>query len=186
MRLPGAPALAPRQLALDERVVAEDAAEIRSDTGELHRNLAHRYATIDTPRTKAVYGFLGALGWIELRGLRLRCKTDFAVIALSSLSDAPLDRSDNILLTAVGRADNTDATYNDARSRQYSKGRGPILAEVVEVDIALDTAVAGLKISAISTAGMICGPVQETLANGTLSFTLGGDFPSIYYLIQKI
>ena len=33
---------------------------------------------------------------------------------------------------------------------------------------------------------MICGPVQETLANGTLSFTLGGDFPSIYYLIQKI
>ena len=186
MRLPGAPALAPRQLALDERVVAEDAAEIRSDTGELHRNLAHRYATIDTPRTKAVYGFLGALGWIELRGLRLRCKTDFAVIALSSLSDAPLDRSDNILLTAVGRADNTDATYNDARSRQYSKGRGPILAEVVEVDIALDTAVVGLKISAISTAGMICGPVQETLANGTLSFTLGGDFPSIYYLIQKI
>jgi hypothetical protein len=33
---------------------------------------------------------------------------------------------------------------------------------------------------------MICGPVQEKLENGTLAFTLGGDFPSIYYLIQKI
>jgi hypothetical protein len=167
-------------------VVPEDATELRSDTGELYRNVKERYATIDTPRTKAAYGFLGAVGSLQLTGLRLRCRTDFAVIALSSLTDAPLDRSDNILLTAVGRADNTGATYNSNRTLQYSKGHGPILAEVIEVEIELDTTVTGLKISGINSEGMICGPVAEKLENGKLSFSLGGDFPTLYYLIQKL
>jgi hypothetical protein len=186
VRLPGAPALAPRQLGLSERVVPEDATELRSDTGELYRNIKQRFATIDTPRTKAAYGFLGAVGPLQLTGLRLRCRTDFAVIALSSLTDAPLDRSDNILLTAVGRADNTGATYNSNRTLQYSKGHGPILAEVIEVEIELDTTVTGLKISGINSEGMICGPVAEKLENGKLTFSLGGDFPTLYYLIQKL
>lgn len=186
MRLPGAPALAEKQLAITERAVPEDATELRSDTGELYRSIEQRYATIDTPRTKAAYGFLGAIGSLQLTGLRIRCKTDFAVIALSSLSDAPLDESDNILLTAVGRADNTGATYNTNRTLQYDKGHGPILAEVIEADIELDTTVTGLSISGINSEGMITGRVVETYENGKLSFTLGGDFPTIYYLIQKM
>ena len=186
MRLPGALARASRQLGLDERVVPEDAAEIRSDTGELYRNVRERYATIDTPRTKAAYGFLGRVGPLQLNGLRLHCQTDFAVIALSSLTDAPLAESDNILLTAVGRAENTGAVYNDDRTLQYDRGHGPILAEVIEVEIELDTSVAGLSIAAVNSEGMICGPVEAHQADGKLRFTLGGDFPSIYYLIQKV
>jgi hypothetical protein len=186
MRLPGAPAQAPKQLGLDERVMPETAEEIRSDTGELYRNLRQRYATIDTPRTKAAYGFLGSAGTLALHGLRLRCKTDFAVIALSSLTDAPLESSDNILLTAVGRADNTDATYNSNHTLQYSRGHGPILAEVIEADIELDTCLTGLKISGINSEGRICGPVGAKIENDRLSFSLGGDFPTIYYLIQKV
>ena len=186
MRLPGAPARAPRQLGLHERSVPADAAEIRSDTGELFRSLASRYGLIDSPRTKAAYGFLGAAGWLQLKGLRLRCRTDFAVIALSSLTDEPLDRSDNILLTAVGRADNSGAVYNANHTLQYERGHAPILAEVIETDIELETTVTGLTVSGINTEGMICGPVAATLAEGRLRFALGGDFPSIYYLIQKV
>ncbi len=185
LRLPGEPERAPRQLGLDDRVVPEDADEIRSDTGELYRNVREKYATIDTPRTKAAYGFLGHVGPIELKGLRLHCRTDFAVVALSSLSNAPLAESDNILLTAVGRADNTGATYNSNRTLQYSRGHGPILAEVIEVDIELDTTVSGLTIAGINSEGMITGPVEACLVDGKLRFSLGGDFPSIYYLIQK-
>ncbi len=186
MRLPGAPARAPTQAAMDAPLVPPDTRELRSDTGELYRNLADRYGVIDTPRTKAAYGFLGAQGEIVFRGLRVRCQTDFAVIALSSLTDEPLDRSDNILVTAVGRADNTGAAYNDSHTLQYDRGRGPILAEVIEAEIELETRVAGLKVAAVNPDGMLIGPAPETSEPGKLRFALGGQFPSIYYLIQKV
>ena len=185
VRLPGKPAIAPRQLKLDEKLLPQDAVEIRSDTGELYRNLEKRYAIIDTARTKVAYGFLGALGEIVLKGLRLKVQTDFAVIALSSLSDAPLSESDNILLTAVSRADNTGARYNADHTLQYELGHGPILAQVVMADIALETKVPGMKISALNTEGMLVGPVPETYSDGLLRFSLGGPYASIYYLIQK-
>ncbi len=92
--------------------VPESQGQVTSDTGELWRSWHKRYATIDTPRTKAAYGFLAANGPIYLQGLALEVATDFAVIALSSLTDDPLHVSSSILLTAVGRCDNTDAQYD--------------------------------------------------------------------------
>lgn len=185
VRLPGKPKIAPRQFKMDEPLVPPDTVEIRSTTGELYRNIEKRYATIDTARTKAAYGFLGALGEIKLKGLTLHVKSDFAVIALSSLSNAPISESDNILLTAVARADNTGARYNDDHTIQYELGHGPILAQVVVADVALETSVAGMKISAVNTEGMLVGPTPETYSDGVLRFSLGGPFASIYYLIQK-
>ncbi len=185
MRLPGAAAQTAKQLAVGDRLVAADATELRSDTGELYRNVAQRYGTIDTPRTKAAYGFLGAVGTIKLNGLTLKSHTDFAVIALSSLSAEPLQTSDNILLTAVGRSDNSGATYNSNRTLQYDRGHGPILVEVIEVEVELETTVTRLVVSGINSEGMITGEVPVEYTDGKLRFSLGGDFPSIYYLIQK-
>lgn len=185
MRLPGSPAGAGPQAPCDQPIVPVDCHEFRSDTGELYRNLNLRYATLNTPRTKAAYGFIGKAGEIALGGLKIRSLTDFGVIALSSLSDAPLEMANNILLSAIGRADNTGAEYNPEHTLQYKLGHGPILAEVIEADIQLDTQVSGLKIWAINPAGSIIGQVPETLKDGVLRFTLGGPFPSIYYLIQK-
>jgi hypothetical protein len=185
IRLPGAPARAPRQLGMAEPLLPAGAVEIRSDTGELYRNLEKRYGLVDTPRTKVAYGFLGAAGDLALKGLRLKVRTDFAVIALSSLSDAPLAESDNILLTAVGRADNTGARYNADHTVQFDLGRGPIQVQVIEAELALETWVAGLKISAVNSHGLLVGPVPETYADGVLRFTLGGPYASMYYLIQK-
>ena len=105
--------------------------------------------------------------------------------SLSALCDAPLEAADNLLLSAIGRADNTGAAYNADHNTLFQLGQGPILAEVVEAEIELQTTVTGLKIWAINPAGSIIGPVPETLADGKLRFTLGGPFPSIYYLIQK-
>jgi len=78
--------------------------EIRSDTGELCRDPGRKLGWIDTARTKAAYGMLGKAGELALNGLKLKVKTPFATIALSSLDGAPLASSANILLTAVGRA----------------------------------------------------------------------------------
>ena len=186
IRLPGKPQQAPRQLGLEEALLPLDAVEMRSDTGELYRNMEKRFGLVDTPRTKVAYGFLGAAGEVKLKGLKIKVKTDFAVIALSSLSEAPIAESDNILLTAVGRADNTGARYNATHTVQFELGRGPIQVQVIEAKLELETNVAGLKIAAINSNGMIIGYAAETYENGMLEFALDGAFASMYYLIQKI
>ena len=186
VRQPGDVARAEKQLGVDQSHVDPNTNELCSDTGELYRNRAKRYATIDTPRTKAAYGLLGRAGTIELDGLKLECETDFAVVALSSLTDAALADSDNILLTAVGRADNSGAKYNSDHSLQYDIGHPPVMAEVIEVSVELTTNQTGFRIAGINSEGMICGPVDSEIRDGKLCFKLGGDFPSIYYLIQKV
>ena len=166
--------------------VPESETTVRSETGELFRDMKNKVAFIDTARTKAAFGFLGGYGEIKLKGLTIRCRNPHAVIALSSLSDAPLAESDNILLTALDNCDNTDAQYNDNHTIQYSKGHGPVEAAVVVADIELETKVTQLRIDAINTHGLQVGRTPATYENGVLKFTVGGDFPSIHYLIQKL
>ncbi|MEI8062973.1 MAG: hypothetical protein WCH84_02805 [Verrucomicrobiota bacterium] len=185
IQLPGAPARGTRQVPLDQELLPRTATEIRSDTGELYRNLAKRYATIDTARTKVAYGCLAEAGEIVLNGLKIKARTDFAVIAISSLTDLDTVHTDNLLLTAVGRADNTGAEYNADHTIQFKVGHGPIELEVIEADLELTTAVANLKIWAINPAGFPIGQIPVTYADGRVKFTIGGAFPSMYYLIQQ-
>lgn len=185
VRLPGAPERARHQAPMEVPLVPPGATEIRSDTGELFRSLSKRYATLDTPCTKAAYGFLAAAGEVNLNGLKIRARTDFAVIALSSLTGAPIARANNLLLTAVGRADNTGAEYNAEHTVQLRVGHGPIQVEVIEADLELRTETPNLKIWAINPAGFPIGPTPIVQEAGWARFTLGGAFPSIYYLIQQ-
>ena len=170
---------------MQETIVPITCRELRSDTGELYRNLDKRYGTIDTPRTKVAYGFLGAAGEISLRGFKIKAFSDFGVIALSSLTGDDIESADNLLLTAVGRADNTGAQYNTDHTVQFKLGHGPVQAEVIEAAIEIKTCHTNFKIWAVNPAGSLIGQVAESFQDGVLRFTLGGPFPSIYYLIQK-
>ena len=160
--------------------------KIESDTGELCRDLPRRIAWIDAPRTKAAYGFLGQAGEIVLNGLKLRVKTPFAVIALSSLEDEPLERSANILLTAVGRADNSGARYNEDHTERYEIGGAPVIVEVIEAEIEMKTSQPHLRVFAIDPEGLIRDHAAATVENGTATFSVGGKYPSMYYLIQRV
>ena len=185
MRLPGEPARAPQQVPMDIPLVSPDATEIRSETGELYRNLAKKYATIDTPRTKVAYGLVGAAGAIRLTGVTIQARSDFAVIALSSLTDTDTAHANNLLLTAIGRADNTGAEYNPEHTIQFKVGHGPIEVEVIEATIELTTEIPMLQVRAINPAGMVIGQIPVTYADGKAKFTIGETFASMYYLIQQ-
>lgn len=178
---------------LPEKAVARDYAEkineeesfFVSDTGELTRDAKKKIALIDTPCTKAAYGFLGAAGEIRLSGLTIKCRNPFAVIAISSLDNKPISESVNLLLTTVGRADNTDAKYSADHLTQFDKGHGPIEAEVIEAEISWDSSVTGCTAEAVNTQGMLIGRSPLTEKDGRITLETGKDFASIYYLIQK-
>ena len=156
---------------------------VRSDTGELYRSWEKGYGTIDTKRTKCAYGSLAENGKIELDGLTIDCATDFAVIALSSLTDDALDKTDHILLTAVGRAENTDARFEG--DKMVELGHAPIITEVIEADIALRTGKTNLAIWAVNAEGFYVGRLPVTYEDGVAKFKIGDTHKSIYYVIYE-
>lgn len=160
----------------------EDTGEVTSVTGELYRSWHKNYGTIDTERTKCVYGFLAKNGEIALKGMTVTAKTDFCVLAVSSLTDAGIRCSDNLLLTAVGRAQNTDAQFDGDQMLAY--GRPPVLVEVIEASITIDVDNPNMKVWSVNAEGMFTGSLPSEYRDGKLSFKIGDTMNSMYYLIQ--
>lgn len=157
--------------------------EIMSDTGELYINRDKNYGWVNTDNTKCAYGFLGKNGKIDLSGVNVTCETDFAVVAMSTLTDEKICNSDNILLTTVGRANNTDFKFEHELMTDY--GKPPVLIEVIRAEIEIKTDVTGLNVWAISPEGFYIGLVPSTYENGVLKFTVGESAQSMYYHIVK-
>lgn len=159
------------------------AEEVLSDTGELYRNWKKNYGFVNTPKTKCLYGFLKKNGKKDLSGVSIECTTGFAVIALSSLTDVDICNSDNILLTAVGRAENTGCKFQ--REVMLDVGKPPVLIEVIEAEISIETQVKGLKVWAVNAEGFYIGTVPTTYTDGKLTLKIGQQSQSMYYLIVK-
>jgi hypothetical protein len=163
---------------------------IVSDNGQVWRSLSRKFGCIDTPMTKIVYGRLtagrnasaAAMSGTEVSGMKVVSKSDFAVIALSSLTDAPIEKSDNMLLTTIGRARNTDAQFDGIKMLEV--GRAPILAEVVDAEISIRTDNKDLRVWGVNAEGFYAGNIPARWEDGWLSFRVGDENnPACYYLI---
>ena len=167
----------------DTRVLESDG-EVLSDNGQMYRNWKKGYGWIDSPMTKCVYGSLKKNGKQQITDMTVDCQTDFAVIAVSSLTDAPLNQSDNILLTTGGRAVNTDAQFDG--DKMLKLGKAPVQVEVIKADITLKTDKKALKVWAISPEGIYEAVVPSVIEDGELRFSVGNPngWNSMYYLIQ--
>lgn len=160
-----------------------DNKEVLSDTGELYINREKNIGSINTPMTKCAYGFIGRNDAVELDGVRIKGITDFGVVALSSLTDDEITKSDNILMTTVGRVQNTGCKFENGLMTDI--GSAPVIAEVVEAQIEIKTAVEGLSVWAISAEGLYIGTLPSSYENGWFKFKTGDVSQSIYYLIVK-
>jgi hypothetical protein len=170
----------------DKEVANMEGGEVLSDTKELYRSLKKRIGWIDSPKSKVVYGFVGKEGVMSLTNMKVNVKTDFATVAISSLTEEPIKSSTNMLLTAVGRADNTDARYNNERNVQIDPGHGPVQVEVIEAVIEIETDKKNLRVMSINPQGFIIGYVPSEYKDGVFRFEIGKEYPSMYYLIQSL
>jgi len=123
-----------------------------------------RLFTAVAPNAVIATGFLAAAGPLTLGKVAISCKTPYASISLLSLDGRPVERSERLLLTAVGRSENTgqvltalgrqgaaasqtiDAdTGGILRTGQHAltePGRAPVLVEPVDAQIRLTVAAA--------------------------------------------
>lgn len=164
-----------------------ESGEVQSDTGELGRSWTRRYGWIDTARTKAAYGFLGGNA-IRLSGLGLDITTEFAVVALSSLTDESTSESVSLLLTAVGRCKNSGARFDESGRHQAEIGHGPVLVEPISGTVTITTSRPNLKVWILSEIGDAVIKVPTTYEEGELRFEIGPQpvrgGTTIYYLIR--
>ena len=156
-----------------------------TDTGQMWRSARQRVGRIDAPRTQAVFGFLADAGEQTTTDLRVACETSFATVALSSLTDDPIARSDRLLLTAVGRAENTGFKYSVLRNRRVASGRGPILIDPVRARVSIRVVGPGLRVWALSPGGERLGQVQSTHNAGRLAFAIGPDAKTMCYQVER-
>ncbi|MBT3289196.1 MAG: hypothetical protein HN380_17770 [Victivallales bacterium] len=156
----------------------------QSSTGQIQRDIEQRILLLDSPRTQAITGFLAKAGEQKTSGLTVTSTTTFATIAASALDDRTLNQSGRILLTAVGRAENTDFTYNLLRNRKLSSGSGPILIDPVRATISLRTTRTDLQIIPVAADGTKGDPLASRYADGALQFEIGPAAKTIYYLVQ--
>ena len=153
--------------------------------------MKRKIGCVDTPFTKAVFGILGsrrataALGGpaIELEGLRVHSYTDFATIALSSLSKYPIEGSDNMLLSAIGRASNHGQRSDGEKLLDI--GTNPIEAEIIDAEISIKTSNENLRVWSVNSEGFYAGKIDTTYADGWLKFHIGPHYPGLYYLIME-
>ena len=172
-----------------EEIPWEKPGFVRSDNGQIWRDTANTVAGIDTPRTQAIYGKLAKdkanrmdpVPGLECSSFKVRAFSDYAVIALSSLTDEPIENSDHMLLSAIGRVRNTGAQFDG--NMLIENGSAPVMSELIEAELAVRTERDDLQVWGISPEGYYTGRIDSTLEDGWLKFRIGECCGAVYYLI---
>lgn len=176
--------IAGRAVAFDsDELAGED--QRQSDTGEIRRHVSQRTVLIDSPRSQAIEGYLGEAGELRTADLSANSASLFGTIVVSSLSDAPIRSSGRLLLTAVGRAENTDFAYNITRNKRLAAGTGPILIDPIEAKIELRSKRADLVVVPITAEGKRLPALSTQYVDGRLSFSIGRASRTIFYMIES-
>ena len=170
--------------------------EVRSDNGELYRSWKEKFGFIDTEMTKCVYGRLGRIGTVRLEGMEVECTNDYAVIAVSSLTEGKgIAGSDSLLISAVGSVVNTGMKMSVADDipddglppfmQMNDFGKEPIICEVIEAELTITNPHRNLTVWSVNAEGVFLGTLPvEYLDDGRIRIVIGKKCPSIYYLVQ--
>jgi hypothetical protein len=204
--LPNVETLGWREPAWEARIVLDAAKEwglidsghemidqgwFRTDTGELFWDYANGRFTINTARCQGFVGHAlpqaqdGDTGTIiRLDDVTIRPRTGFCAILLASLSNAPLSRSDHLLMVAVGLCRNSGDIWDDEEHFR-SMGSGPVLIEPISAEIELNPEhYQPTKVFALTASGDRVSPVAVQEAGHQASFVTG-QVHTIYYEILR-
>ena len=148
--------------------------QLHSDTGELSLDYKAGWMRIDTPRTQAAIGFLRDAGSIRLSDVALlQCRTEFATVSVSSLDALPIGRSRSLLVTAVGRVENSNQGFwpQPVNPKSWSPfttwmlpapGRRPVIVEPIDASVEIRIPTPTCRVHVLDPTGKRVGELQET------------------------
>ncbi len=144
-----------------------------TDTEELTFNDKRGILKIDTPRTQGIVG-RAAGETVHLSALTVTPSTPFAVILCQSLDGQPLEASRHLLLTAVGRVENTGQQWLSG-TRFADDGEAPVRIEPICAEFALKTkSPKGWRGYGLAADGSRAGELPLSERSGRVCGTLRG------------
>lgn len=154
----------------DQSLLDANASEATTDTGELKRNWKQGIYTINTPRTQLASGWIGGES-ISLGNIQVQAKTANASVVVQSLSDAPLGKSEDLMISLGTRA----IPKEDEKT--------PFYVEPLEGTLTIQ-APAGLTLFTQGTLAQL-KKLPTTYANGRYTITFDGVQASNWLFLRK-
>ncbi len=106
----------------------------------------------------------------------------FAAITVIALDGKALEKSDHLLISAVGRVENTGMGWNADRTSVGDKwGGAPVIAEGIEAKIALDAKAKRAAVYALDGGGGRARQVACDVESGRLGIDLGPQWKTLWY-----
>ena len=110
---------------------------------------------------------------------------NFAAMTLTAMDQQPLNKSQKLLLTLVGKVENQGMGWNADRTSVGDQwGLGPTMAEGIPATVTLKTN-GPRTVWALDGTGARKQSVPSTYAHGTLTFTVGPQFKTLWYGVEK-
>ncbi|HWA87170.1 MAG TPA: carbohydrate binding domain-containing protein [Opitutus sp.] len=163
---------------------------IDSDTGQLRwdNSVADKgVVTVNTPRTKAVIGFVDGRSF-SLDGVTIAPGTtrqDWCTIGLTLLDGQSFDYAGagRGVIVATGDQENTGQIWTDASRTSVANnwGHAPTLVEVIPATITLPVAASRVSVWSLDARGNRSVPVTVTDSNGRAQFFLGQGGATLWY-----
>jgi hypothetical protein len=179
---------------LDCQPTAKFSDELRnpivSDTDQLSWKLSEKsgngVVTIDTQRSTALVGFVEENG-ATTSHLSANIENAFCAITLSALDNEPLSRSNLMLLTTTGRAENTGMVWNERHTNADVWGTSPTRIESIKGWLLLKDieGAVGMDVTPLDGAGHSLGTIQGRLLESGWEIQIG-EIPTTNYLIKII
>lgn len=152
-----------------------------SDTGEIRFDRDAGVLVVDTPRSQAVIGMAGGRR-VETADVVFELDNPFAVVTVSSLTQAPIGTSERLLVTTVARAQNTGFQFTEEEGRHFIRahGEGPVMAEAVTGRVTFRGR-EGLTAYALAPTGARRGEGVVVAVEGGAGLDLAASGPAMHY-----
>ncbi len=110
---------------------------------------------------------------------------DFAAVTLTAMDQEPTAQSHKLLLTLAGKVENQGMGWNADRTSVGDQwGHGPTLAEGIPATVTLKTN-GPRRVWALDGTGAHTQRVPAAYAHGTLTFTVGPQYQTLWYGVEK-
>lgn len=159
-----ASALTVREL-VDRR---SESPEIASDCGSLWRDWARGVGVINTDKTQGVYGQLAGAGWLSTRDVEVKADTPFATILVIALGGETIPEASELLILAMGRAENTAMMTGFRGDSLDSRGRAPVVVEPVVGELQIRTRAFAADVIPLKAGGDWGQAIRPEFADGTI------------------
>lgn len=159
----------------DHDFIPEGRNFVRSDTGEIVRDWKEGIQTIDTPKTQAVSGWIGAKSQRLSSATFLIDSPNKAVIALTSIDNRPLSTSNFILVSAIARAQPNKVGGRDQM---------PFRSEPVVGTISLKTTNHSLQLLTLGSDGRVVKRATPARNADGLSFSIPTSSGTHWYVLK--